>query len=191
MMNYMWPIIGIVGVLFGIFQGNASQITSQVVGGAIDAVALCVRLAGGFALWSGLIAILEKGGAMKSLARVMSPMLARLFPGTSSIALEAISTNLAANVLGLGNAATPIGIEAMKRMASDASQTNAASDSMIMFIVINASSVQLLPTTVVALRAASGSTAPAAIVGATIVSTVVSTIVGIGACVLTRKGGRA
>jgi spore maturation protein A len=186
MMNWMWAIMGAVGIVWGLIAGKGASLTEQSMRAAMDAVQLCVRLAGGFALWSGLIAILEKGGAMESLARTTKPMLSRLFPGANESARESIAMNLTANMLGLGNAATPMGLEAMRAMAIDATD-NTATDAMCMFLVINASSVQLFPTTVIALRAAAGSSAPASILTATLISTAISTIAGVAACFILRS----
>jgi len=192
MMNYLWPAMGAAGIIWGIAAGKSAILTDQAMKAAMEAVMLCVRLAGGFALWSGLMAILEDGGALASAARALRPVLSRLFPETNSQAREAIAMNLASNALGLGNAATPMGLEAMRRMADDG-QDGAATDAMCMFLVINASSVQLFPTTVIALRAAAGSAAPASILAATLVSTAASTAAGIIACMILRvtRRGRA
>lgn len=185
MMNWIWAAIGIIGIVWGIAAGKGGAITDQVMRAAIDAVQLCVKLAGGFALWTGLIAILERGGAMERMAKAAKPLLTRLFPGAGEHAREAIAMNLTANMLGLGNAATPMGLEAMRRMADDAPD-GAATDAMCMFLVINASSVQLFPATVIALRAASGSSAPASVLAAVLVSTAASTVVAVLSCIALR-----
>lgn len=189
MMNAIWAIMGLCGLLWGIATGRGAALTQGALVGAMDAVQLCVRLAGGFALWSGMLAILERSGAMERLARLFKPLLSRLFPSVRDDARDAIAMNLTANMLGLGNAATPMGLEAMRRMG-DASGSDSATDAMCMFLVINASSVQLFPTTVVALRAAAGSIAPASIVLPTLIATGISTLVGVLACLLFRLPGR-
>ena len=202
MMNYLWPILGIIGLVWGLAAGNASVVTSAALGGAIDAVRLCAKLAGGFALWSGLIAIIEKTGAIDKLAGLFKPVLSRLFPGVNDDARRYIALNFTANALGLGNAATPLGLDAMRSMSAGSGRSagttgsvgsagldgsDRASDAMIMFLVINASSLQLFPTTVIALRAAAGSARPASILTATLVSTGISTIAAIAACLLFRR----
>ncbi|MDR2505008.1 MAG: hypothetical protein LBD16_02765 [Oscillospiraceae bacterium] len=184
MMNYLWAIMGIAGIAYGIATGRAADVSDSAMKSAVEAVQLCVRLAGGFALWSGLIAILEKTGAMNRLARLLNPVLSRLFPATSGEARRYIALNFTANALGLGNAATPLGLSAMRSMSSEAAEY--ASDAMIMFLVINASSLQLFPTTVVSLRAAAGSSAPASILAATLVSTGISTAAAIASCLIFR-----
>ncbi|MDR1600167.1 MAG: hypothetical protein LBS11_09935 [Oscillospiraceae bacterium] len=190
MMNWIWAGIAIVGITWGLITGQQAALSQGVLQGAIDAVGLCVKLAGGFALWSGLLAILEKGGAMESLAKAAEPLLRRLFPGTGLKARQSIAMNMTANLLGLGNAATPQGLEAMRRMGAESSvneSNGAATDAMCVFLVINASSIQLFPTTVIAMRAAAGSASPASIVTATLVSSGISTLAGIAACVILRN----
>jgi len=187
MMNYLWAILGIIGIVWGVATGNAPLITKTTVNSAIEAVQLCVRLAGGFALWSGLIAIIEKTGAIDKLAKLFRPALSRLFPQTNDEARRYIALNFTANVLGLGNAATPLGLDAMRTMSGELGGSDRASDAMIMFLVINASSLQLFPTTVVALRAAAGSTQPASILAATLISTGISTVAAIVVCLFFRK----
>jgi spore maturation protein A len=185
-MNYLWAAMGIVGIVWGLAAGRGGQMTQGTLNAAMEAVALCVRLAGGFALWSGMLAILERAGVIDGLTRAAAPLMRRLFPGAAPEARNAIAMNLTANVLGLGNAATPMGLEAMRQMGGDA-PNGAATDAMCMFLVINASSVQLFPTTVIALRAAAGSAAPASILLPTLAATLISTAVGVLACVGLRR----
>jgi len=188
-MNILWALMGLIGILWGLATGRGAALTEGSLSAAIGAVQLCVRLAGGFALWSGMMAILERSGAVKALTRLIRPLLARLFPGVGDEARYAIAMNLTTNMLGLGNAATPMGLEAMRRMGETV-QGETASDAMCMFLVINASSVQLFPTTVVALRAAAGSANPASVVLPTLVATILSTLTGICACLLFKRLGR-
>lgn len=185
-MNWIWAGIAVVGVVWGLATGRQGLLTQGVIQAAMDAVGLCVKLAGGFALWTGLLSILENGGAMESFARFAQPLMARLFPGAGLPARQSIAMNLTANMLGLGNAATPQGLEAMRRMGEE-SGSDTVTDAMCMFLVINASSVQLFPTTVIAMRAAAGSGSAASIVIATLISTAVSTVAAIAACLVLRR----
>ncbi len=181
MMHGVWSLILLVGVCFACATG--ADATRTLLDAAQDAVSLCIRLAGGFAFWSGMIAILEEGGALKGLARALKVPFAWLFPGVApdGEAGQAMVTNLAANMLGLGNAATPMGLAAMRQLGEQ-TRGDAATDAMCMFLVINASSIQLFPSSVIALRAASGSVASASIVLPTLVATAVSTLVGVAVC---------
>lgn len=188
-MNAIWALMGLSGILWGLATGRGAALTEGALAAAIGAVQLCVRLAGGFALWSGMMAILERSGAVEALTRLVRPLLVRLFPNVGDDARHAIAMNMTTNMLGLGNAATPMGLEAMRRMGESA-QNETASDAMCMFLVINASSVQLFPTTVIALRAAAGSAYPASVVIPTLVATAMSTLTGVFACLLFKRLGR-
>ncbi len=193
MMNVAWAIMCIVGLVWGMANGRSASLSEAALHSVIDAVQLGIRLAGGFALWSGMLSIVEKSGAIRGMTRALSPVLSRLFPGVSKDcpAMDAMSMNMAANMLGLGNAATPMGLRAMRLLGEDERGLDAATDAMCMFLVINASSLQLFPSSVIALRAASNALAPASIVLPTLLSSIVSTIVGIVACFLLSKCHRS
>ena len=153
---------------------------AAMLAGAAEGVSSALSLAGGFALFCGLMAILRRAGAVEGLSRLVSPLLRRLFgPGLPPDALDSVTMNLTANLLGLGNAATPMGIEAARRMGKG---NGTASNALCLFLVINASSVQIFPASVIALRAAAGSADPARIVLPALIATGVSTIVGIASC---------
>ncbi len=191
MMHWVWALIVLSGVSFACATG--ADATQTLLSAAQDAVSLCIRLAGGFAFWSGMIAILEEGGAIRGLARALQAPFTWLFPGVpaDSEAGQAMVTNMAANMLGLGNAATPMGLTAMRELGLQA-RGDAATDAMCMFLVINASSIQLFPSSVIALRAAAGSSAAASIVLPTLAATAVSTLVGIVVCrLLARRNAYA
>ena len=146
--------------------------------------AAALAMAGGFAFFCGWIGVLRRAGAVTILARGARRPLRRLLgAGLTEDALEPVAVNLAANMLGLGNAATPFGMEAARRMAAG----DAAGNALCLFLVINSSSVQLLPTTVIALRAAEGSANPGAVTGPAILATGISTLVGILSCKIAEK----
>ncbi len=185
MMNGLWAGFLLIAISFSLRMGTGTEPTATLLQAAMDAVSLCVRLAGGFAFWNGLMAILEDSGAVRGLTRVLGGGLARLFPGVrmAGEAGQAITMNLVANMLGLGNAATPMGVKAMRLLGQEA-EGGDATDAMCMFLVINACSIQLIPSGVIALRAAAGSAAPSSILLPTLVSTAVSATVGILVCLL-------
>lgn len=185
MMNGLWALFMLIAISFSMSVGTGGDPVGTLLQAAMDAVSLCIRLAGGFAFWNGLMAILEDSGAVRALTRVLCGSLSRLFPNVrmEGETGQAITMNLAANMLGLGNAATPMGIKAMRLLGQDA-KNGIATEAMCMFLVINASSIQLIPSSVIALRAAAGSAAPSSILLTTLVSTAVSTAVGIGVCLL-------
>lgn len=186
MMNGIWAILVIGGSVSVLWMGGAGDMTQA----AMDAVSLCIRMAGGFALFTGLLEIVRESGAMQGLQRLLARPMACLFPGVDpqGEAAQAMSVNIAANMLGLGNAATPMGIRAMEALGRER-RGEAATDAMCMFMVLNASSVQLFPTSVVALRSAAGSADPTSIVLPTLLATAASTVTGILACKLMARGG--
>lgn len=168
-------------LLYALARGRGAEVVTAMLAAAESGVETALALAGGFAFFCGLIAILRRAGAMRFLSRLAAPGLRWLMgPELPADALDYVTMNLTANVLGLGNAATPMGIEAAKRMATG----ERASNALCLFLVINASSVQLMPTTVIALRAAAGSASPGAVTGPAFIATLFSTAAGIAACKL-------
>ncbi len=173
---------GMIGgsLLWGLAAGNAGEVVSAMLKAAEEAVQTALALAGAYAFFCGMLGIVREAGAAERLGKALSPLLKRLF-GSSlpQDALEPVTMNLTANLLGLGNAATPMGIEAAKRMGKGAAE---ASNALCLFLVVNASSVQLFPATVIALRAAAGSMNPGSVALPTLVATGVSTAVGVLCC---------
>jgi spore maturation protein A len=156
-------------------------------------VALALELAAAYGLWMGFLEVARKAGLLRGLARLLSPVIRWLFPGVDPAgpAGEAVATNLSANMLGMGNAATPAGLAAMKHLAKSMRE-QAATDAMCAFLVINCSSVQLYPATVVALRQAAGAAHPADIVVPALLATICSTAAGVAAVrCMARRGGRS
>lgn len=157
---------------------------------AIETAMLCVRLAGGYALFGGVMAVMAACGVTRGLERLLRAPLRRLFPGLQGNpeARTAVSENLIANIAGLGNAATPAGLRAMKAMRVHAQiSDDAATDDMCMLLVLNATGVQLLPTGVMALRAAAGSASAGSILLPTLCATSLSTAVGVAVCIACRR----
>ena len=171
-------------MLAGLATGKGEAVFSAALAGAAEGIATAFSLAGGFAFFCGLMEVLRRSGAVTRLARRFAPALAWLLGGeVPGDALDYVALNFSANLLGLGNAATPMGVEAAKRMATGERAGNA----LCMFLVINASSVQLLPTSVIALRAAAGSASPGAVALPTLAATGISTLVGILSCKIAEK----
>ena len=167
-------------LLYGLITGRGEQGAAAMLSGAEEAVQAAVAMAGGFAFFCGMTSILRRSGAVEMLGRYLSPLLSRLLgPSLPPDALEPVLLNLSANMLGLGNAATPMGVEAARRMGGNDGR---ASNALCMFLVINSSSVQLLPTAVIALRAAEGSADPGRVTLPALAATALSTVVGVAAC---------
>lgn len=181
MVNIIWFILIIAGLLTAFFNGNIEVVTESTFESAKQSVELCLSLMGIYSLWLGIMKIADKSGLVKALSVKLAPVLKYLFPGVpaDSPALGSMSMNIVANMLGLGNAATPLGLKAMNELQILNRNKDTISDAMIMFIVINTSSVQLIPTTVIALRSAAGSVNPAEITGTTLIATICSTLAGI------------
>ena len=160
-MNVIWSFFVVLSVICAIFLGNTDDLSKAFVDSAADAVQLLLTLAGVMCLWSGLMKIAERSGLNALVARLFSPALRRLFPrlAPDGAAFEAISMNISANLLGLGNTATPLGLRAMKELHR-LDGGDAASDEMVVFVVMNTASLQLMPTTLGMLRGAYGSKAP-------------------------------
>ncbi len=196
MLNYLWAGMILVGVVFGAFNGRMQAITNAALDSSKEAVTLCITMIGVMAFWTGIMEIASRAGIVQMASRKMRPLLRFLFPGIPEghKAEEHIATNFIANFLGLGWAATPAGLKAMEelgkleddrragRAAGPARKKGIASNEMCTFLIVNISSLQLIPVNVIAYRSQYGSANPAAIVGAGIVATAVSTGVAMLFC---------
>lgn len=192
MINYFWfALIGISTVV-GIMNGRADLLNQAIINGVKDAVEISVGLIGIMSLWLGIMKIAEYSGIIRALSRVIDPMLRPLFGGIgdSSQAMGAIIMNLSANMLGLGNAATPMGIKAMEELQRLNPDKETASDAMCMFLVLNTECVQFIPTTMIAVRAVEGSKDPAAILVPILISSIGAAIISIIATVFIGKAYR-
>ena len=180
-MNYIWAGIMLVSVISGICTGRIQQVSDAAFDGAGQAIDLCITLVGVMMLWCGLMRIAERAGVTTALCRVLAPVLRVLFPGLDprSEAASAISMNMVANLLGLGNAATPLGLKAMKCLAAENPRHPAASRHMITFVILNTSSIQIVPTTIAAMRSKYGAASPMDIMPAIWISSVLSLAVGL------------
>lgn len=172
MLSVVLSLICIASVVYGVICGRMSELSAAVLDGASGAVSLTLTLCGSMCLWCGIMELLSRAGAMRRLARFFSPLLRIIFPDAyrSGCATEEIAANISANILGIGNAATPYALAAMKKLAKRAEElgipTGTASDDMITLAVLNTSSVSLIPTTVCALRRAAGASQPFLVVPA-------------------------
>lgn len=178
MMNYVWAILILIAIVFAIATGKGSEIGSALLNSGETSINLLLTLAGTISLWSGIMSIAESCGITKGLSALFSPILKLLFSDykDDSKVMNAVSTNITANLIGLGNAATPAGLKAIASMYNSENKIN---NSMATFIVMNTSSIQIVPTTIVALRLAKGSNAPMEIAPCIWVSSVCALLVGI------------
>lgn len=181
MLNYIWMGMLFIGLVVGIMNGRVEEVTQAAINSANGAVELCIKLLGAMCLWTGIMGIAEKGGLVQSIARLLKPMIDFLFPGIPQKhpAKGAIVMNLVANFLGLGNAATPLGLKAMSELQKLNPEKQTATDAMSMFLVLNTSAIQLVPATVITVRAAQGSKSPAEIIVTIWIATICASIAGI------------
>ena len=166
MLNIVWPIFIIISFSFAIFSGNLESLNSSIFKSTEDAINLSINLLGTMCLWNGIMQIANKTTLIERLTKILKPIIKFIFPeikGNHQIQKE-ISMNMIANILGLGNAATPLGLKAMKSMQKENKNKDVLSNSMAMFIVLNTASIQLIPTTVIAIRNSLGSQNPTGIV---------------------------
>ena len=184
-MNYLWGGMIVIGVIFGALHGGFGQITEAAVDSAKEAVNLAIAMAGVVAMWTGLMEIAQETGLLAACTKRLRPLLKFLFPGLpqESRANELIATNFIANLFALGWAATPAGLEAMQELQLlSGEKKGVASREMCTFLVLNISSLQLIPVNMIAYRSQYGSVNPAAIVGPGIVATLVSTLTAVILC---------
>ncbi len=192
MINIIWMVLLVGGFIIGALTGNLQTVTDAAISNAETGVELAMGLIGVMALWLGIMKIAEKGGLIVIIGNAMRPIMKFLFPELPSDhpAVGSIVMNMAANLLGLGNAATPLGIKAMKELQDLNEDKDTASNSMCMFLAINTSSVTLIASSVIAYRSAAGSANPTEIIGPTIVATVASTTAAIIAAKLFEKASK-
>jgi len=212
MLNYIWAAMIILGIIFGVMTGNMQEITEAALDSAGEAVSLCITMAGVMALWVGLMEVAEKSGLLLKLTRMLSPFVTFMFPKLPKEhkARDYISTNIIANILGLGWACTPAGLKAMEELARleeergnpayftkkasgngvGKTTVRTASNEMCTFLILNISSLQLIPVNMIAYRQQYGSVNPAGIIAPAIVATFVSTTVAVVYCKVKDRGRR-
>lgn len=190
-MNYIFSFFVIGGIIVAGVKGNIGEISNVAMSSANTAIERSIGLMGVVCLWLGIAKVAEKSGLIDVLSRAIAPIFSRLFPSIPKghPALGCILMNLSANILGFGNAATPFGLKAMKELQSINPNEDTASDAMCTFLAINTSSVTLVPSTIIALRASAGSKNPSEVLGTVIFATMCSTLMAIVSDYILRKSG--
>jgi len=184
MINVIWFGILFIGIVFGLLTGDGELLSKTIVSTTSNTVELIIELLGMMCLWCGVMKIAERSGLTDKLARLLKPILKRIFKeaGKDDKALGAIVMNLTANMFGLSNAATPFGIKAMEEMDRINGHKDVASNDMVLFLVLNAACIQFVPTTVISIRAAFNSVNPGAIIIPPLCTTTFASILGIILC---------
>ena len=192
MINWIWLGLIVLAVIVAGFNGRMGELSSAAFDSAKTAVQLSIGLIGIMALWLGLMKLAEEAGLVQMLARLVRPLLRRLFPDVPKDhpALGSMTANIAANMLGLGNAATPLGLKAMQDLQELNPEKETATNAMVTFIVINATSVTIIPATIIGLRSAAGSVNPSSIIVPSIIATTVSTVTGVIVAKLLERNSR-
>ena len=182
MLNIIWPSFIIVSFLYAIATGRVNEVNNGIFEAVSDAVELSITFLGTMCLWNGIMEIVKKTTLIQKLTKLLNPAVKTLFPDLkyNQKAKEEISMNMVANLLGLGNAATPLGLKAMKTMQEENHKKDTLSNAMAMFIVLNTASLQLIPTNIIAIRTSLNSVNPTQIIlpvwGATIIAAVVGVL---------------
>ncbi len=181
MVSYIWALLIGIGIIYSLLTGNISNINNSILTNANKALELILNLMPIIVLWTGILKIAEKSGLLNKFASFLSPLLKKLFPSIpkDNAALGYISSNIAANMLGLGSAATPAGLKAMNELQKINKKKDTASEAMITFLVLNTAGVTIIPTTILALRMAYHSNNPSEIIIPAIIATMCSSISGL------------
>lgn len=189
MLNIIWPIFIIISFAYGILTGHVEEVNNSIFDSTKSAVELSINLLGTICLWNGIMEIATKTSLIDKLTNFLKPLMRFLFPEIQEgdNVHQEISMNMIANILGLGNAATPLGLKAMKSLQKSNRKKDTLSNSMAMFIVLNTASLQLIPTTVVAIRSSLGSTNPTGIIFPVWGATICAAIAGIMATKILMK----
>jgi spore maturation protein A len=189
LINYIWFAILALGIIFGIASGRGALVSRAIVDSAGSSVQLVLGLAGLMCLWCGVIKIADKSGLTEKLARIIKPILKKVFKsaGKDDKALSAIIMNLTANMMGLSNAATPFGIKAMGELKRLNGESDTASDDMALFLVLNAACIQLVPSTIISIRAAAGARNPGDIILPAALATGTAAVMGVIYCKILEK----
>lgn len=189
MINYIWFIMVFLGILVGIINGNGEGISNAIIKGADSSVSIIIGLIGVMCFWCGVMKVAEKSGFTNKLANILKPILKIIFKDAAKDekALGAIVMNITANMMGLGNAATPFGIKAMQEMDRLNKEKGIASNDMSLFLVLNAACIQLVPSTVISIRAACESKNPGIILVPAILASTFAAIAGVTFCKILQR----
>ncbi|SHH99546.1 nucleoside recognition domain-containing protein [Clostridium grantii] len=182
MINIIWFFIIAIGVIFGLATGKGEILSKSIINSTEDSVTLIIGLIGLMCLWSGVMKIAQKSGITDKLSKLLNPILRVLFKTASPEAMGSILMNLTSNMMGLSNAATPFGVKAMEEMQKGNKDKDTATNDMALFLVLNAACIQLIPTSVISMRAACGSSNPGVIIVPAILATGFASIMGIFYC---------
>lgn len=189
MLNKLWGIMLLAGIIVAAFTGKIGEAGTAAIDSSKEAVTLCIAMLGVMSMWTGIMNVAKKAGLIDAMTRALRPALRFLFPGVPEghRANEYIASNMIANMLGLGWAATPYGLKAMEEMKELNQGSHIASADMCTFLIINISSLQLIPVNIIAYRSEYGSVSPTSIIGMGLVATLVSTAAGIIFSVVARR----
>lgn len=189
MLNFIWAFMIFIGVVTGLLLGRTEEISDAVLASCVDSIELVITMMGAMCLWSGIMRVAEKAGLVNSLARLLKGVFRFLFPGIPKDhpANGAVAVSISADLLGLGSAATPLGIMAMKELSKANGNSPVASNAMVMFGVLNAVCIQLIPSTVLIIRQQAGSLNPSSILPNVWISSVASMMAGIIAAKLMER----
>jgi spore maturation protein A len=192
MLNYLWGFMIVIGIVVGILTGRISDISSASLQSAKEAITLCITMLGFMSLWTGLMNVAKAAGIVEAMTKILRPIIRLLFPDIPKghVANEYIASNIIANILGLGWAATPMGLKAIKELRKLNHDSPVASVDMCTFLIINISSLQLIPVNIIAYRSQYGSINPTGILTAAIIATLCSTFVGVVFSITARKLSR-
>jgi len=181
MLNLIWPAFIIISFIYALITGNIEKASNGVFEAATSAVELTLTFFGTICLWNGIMEIAKQTTLINKLSKILKPLIRFLFPDLkhNEQAKEEISLNIVANLLGLGNAATPLGLKAMETMQKENPKKDTLTNAMAMFIVINTASLQLIPTNVIAIRSSLGSSVPSNIILQVWIATIIAAVVGI------------
>lgn len=181
MLNILWPIFIIISIIFAIFSGNIEEINNSIFDSTQSAIDLTLTLLGATCLWSGIMEIVSKTEIIKKLSKILNKITKKFFYdlNSESKSYNNIIMNIIANILGLGNAATPLGLKAMSELQKENNEKERLSDNMMMLIVLNTASLQIIPTTVIAVRSSLGSSNPTQIIVPVWIATIGAAFVGI------------
>lgn len=181
MLNYLWCFMILIGIVYGAFAGNLPDLTTAALDSAKEAVTLAITMLGVMSFWTGMMKIAEHAGVIKKMETLLSPFLNFLFPEIprEHKARELIATNITANIFGLGWAATPAGLKAFEELQKLNKEKTRATTAMCTLLIVNISSLQLIPINIIAYRSQYGSADPSAIVGPAIFATAISTLTGV------------
>jgi spore maturation protein A len=189
MLNYIWGFMIVLGVTVGVLRGDIADVSNATINSSKEAVTLCITMLGIMAMWTGIMQVAKKSGLVDSFTKALGPVIRFLYPDIPKghIVNEYIASNMIANILGLGWAATPMGLMAMKELKKLNHDSEVASCSMCTLLIINISSLQLIPVNIIAYRSQYGSVNPAEILGAGLLATICSSTVGVLFSVIARK----